>query len=341
MARNSESLKEHVMTPIASHITAFFHERLTEQRGASEHTYDSYTCTFCLLFNYASQELKVSPSNLWLEQIDAPLVEKFLQYLEDQRDNAPSTRNVRLAAIKSFFRFLEYRQPAALDQIRRVLAIPFKKTVSGLVHYLQMEEVQSILDAPDPSTRLGIRDRALLYVALCGGLRASEIVGLRKDDLTLAPPSIFVRGKGRRERSLPLWKEAATTLRAWLAIRGDRSVPELFVNSRGQQMSRWGVAYILKKHVTTASQVCPSLLKKQVSPHVIRHTSAMFTLQATQDIRKVALWLGHSDPATTEVYTRTDPSEKLEAIEAIIPPNLRKGRFRPPDKLLDLLRPKP
>ena len=329
------------MTPIAPHITAFFRERLIEQRGASEHTYDSYACTFCLLFNYASQELKVSPSNLDLDQIDALLVEKFLKHLEDQRDNAPSTRNVRLAAIKSFFHFLEYRQPAALDQIRRVLAIPFKKTVSGLVHYLQMEEVQAILDAPDPTTRLGIRDRAMLYVAVCAGLRASEIVGLRINDLALNPVSIFIRGKGRKERSLPLWKETATALRAWLAIRGDRSVPELFVNSRGQQLSRWGVAYILNKHVTKASQVCPSLLKKTVSPHVIRHTCAMFTLQATQDIRKVALWLGHSNPATTEIYTRNDPSEKLEAIEAIIPPNLRKGRFRPPDKLLDLLRTKP
>ena len=329
------------MTSIASHIAAFFRDRLTEQRGASEHTYDSYACTFCLLFNYASQELKVSPSNLSLEQIDATLVERFLQHLEDQRNNAPSTRNVRLAAIKSFFRFLEYRQPDALNQIRQVLAIPFKKTVAGLVHYLQMEEVQAILDAPDPSTRLGIRDRGMLHVALCGGLRASEIVGLRTDDLTLNPSSIFVRGKGRRERSLPLWKETAAALRAWLAIRGDLAVPELFVNSRGHQMSRWGVAYVLSKHVTAASKVCPSLLKKQVSPHVIRHTCAMFTLQATQDIRKVALWLGHSDPATTEVYTRTDPSEKLEAIETIVPPQLRKGRFRPPDKLLDLLRSKP
>ena len=329
------------MTPIASHITAFFRERLTEQRGASEHTNDSYACTFYLLFNYASHELKVSPSNLWLEQIDAPLVEKFLQYLEEQRDNAPSTRNVRLAAIKSFFRFLEYREPAALDQIRRVLAIPFKKTVSRLVDYFRKEEMQAIVDAPDPSTRLGIRDRAMLYVALCAGLRASEIVGLRTDDLTLNPPSIFVRGKGRRERSLPLWKETASAVRAWLAIRGDRSVPELFVNSRGQQMTRWGVAYILKKHATTASKVCPSLLKKQVSPHVMRHTCAMVTLQATQDIRKVSLWLGHANPATTEIYTRTDPSEKLEAIEAITPPHLRKGQFRPPDKLLDLLRSKP
>ena len=209
--------KDNAMTPIASHIAAFFRERLTEQRGASEHTYDSYACTFCLLFNYASQELKVSPSNLSLEQIDASLVEKFLQHLEDQRNNAPSTRNVRLAAIKSFFRFLEYRQPDALDQIRRVLAIPFKKTVSGLVHYLQMEEVQAILDAQILALDSGYVIAQCSMLPYAAGLRASEIVGLRTDDLTLNPISIFVRGKGRRERSLPLWKETAAALRAWLA----------------------------------------------------------------------------------------------------------------------------
>ena len=288
-----------------------------------------------------AEKLTTAPSNLSLEQIDAPLVEKFLSYLEERRSNLPATRNVRLAAIKSFFRFLEYRQPDALDQIRRVLAIPFKNTVSGLVPYLHLAEMQAVLDAPDPGTRLGVRDRALLSVAVCGGLRASEIVGLRMEDVALNPPSIFVRGKGRRERSLPLWKETATALRAWIAIRGEQAVPELFVNSRGQHMSRWGVAHILNKHVTAASEACPSLRTKRVSPHVLRHTCAMFTLQATHDIRKVALWLGHSDPATTEVYTRTDPSEKLQAIEAIIPPTLRRGRFRAPDKLLDLLRSKP
>jgi site-specific recombinase XerD len=263
-----------------------------------------------------------------------------LEYLEDTRRNAPETRNVRLAAIKSFFRFLEYRQPAALEQIRRVLAIPFKRTDTRLVPYLVREEVQALLDAPDPATRDGIRDRAMLHLAVCAGLRVSELTGLRIDDVALPSLSIRVHGKGRRERALPLWKTTATALRAWLAARGEVAAPEVFVNVRGKPLSRWGFAYLLKQHAEAAGQRCPQLLNKQVSPHVLRHTSAMIVLHATQDIRKVSLWLGHSNLATTEIYTRGDPSEKLEAIEAIVPPHLRKGFFRPPDKLIALLRDK-
>src|SRR5271156_5966654 len=245
-----------------------------------------------------------------------------------------------IGGIKSFFRFLEYRQPAALEQIRRVLAIPFKRTDTRLVPYLVREEVQALLDAPDPATRDGIRDRAMLHLAVCTGLRVSELTGLRIDDVVLPSMSIRVHGKGRRERALPLWKTTAAALRAWLATRGVVAVPEVFVNVRGKPLSRWGFAYLLKQHAEAAAQRCPQLLNKRVSPHVLRHTSAMIVLQATQDIRKVSLWLGHTNLATTEIYTRGDPSEKLEAIEAIVPPHLRKGSFRAPDKLIALLRAK-
>jgi site-specific recombinase XerD len=268
------------------------------------------------------------------------LIAAFLEHLEDKRRNSPDTRNIRLAAIRSFFRFLEYRQPAALEQIRRVLAIPFKKTNSRLVPYLVQDEVQAILDAPDLSTRQGIRDRAMFHLAVCAGLRVSELTGLRIGDIVLPSMSIRVQGKGRRERALPLWKTTATALRAWLAVRGQVAAPELFVNARGDPMSRWGFAYVLRRHAKMASQTCPSLSSKQLSPHVLRHTCAMVVLQATQDIRKVSLWLGHSNLATAEVYTRADPTEKLEAIDAIVPPHLRKGSFRPPDKLIALLRAK-
>jgi integrase/recombinase XerD len=200
------------------------------------------------------------------------------------------------------------------------------------------EEVQALLDAPDPATRDGIRDRAMLHLAVCAGLRVSELTGLCTADVVLPSMSILVHGKGRRERALPLWKTTATALRAWLAVRGTVAAPEVFVNARGEPMSRWGFAYVLRRHAQTAGQKCPSLLKKQLSPHVLRHTCAMVVLQATHDIRKVSLWLGHSNLATTEVYTRADPTEKLEAIEAIVPPHLRKGSFRPPDKLLALLK---
>jgi integrase/recombinase XerD len=326
------------MTPIAPHIENFLRETLAQQRGASPHTCDSYAYSFQLLFEFAAARRKVAPSALVLEQLDSELICAFLEYLEDERQNAAETRNVRLAAIKSFFRYLEHRQPAALEQIRRVLAIPFKKTNSRLVPYLLREEVQALLDAPDPATREGIRDRAILHLAICAGLRVSELTGLRMEDLAFSSLSIRVHGKGRRERAMPLWKTTATALRAWLAVRGTVAVPELFVNGRGEALSRWGVAYLLKQHAQAASQQCPGLLSKRISPHVLRHTCAMIVLQATQDIRKVSLWLGHSNLATTEIYTRGDPTEKLEAIEAIVPPHLRKGSFRPPDKLIAMLR---
>ncbi|MCP4207794.1 MAG: tyrosine-type recombinase/integrase [Shimia sp.] len=327
------------MTPIAPHIEAFLRDYLPVQRGASPHTCDTYAYSFKLLFNFASQRLKQRPSEICLEQIDAPLITAFLEHLESERRNQSATRNVRLAAIKAFFRFLEHRVPAALEQIRCVYAIPFKKTDSRLVRYLKLDEVQALLDAPDPTTRKGIRNRAMLYVAFAAGLRVSELVGLRVEDVALQPDAtIFVSGKGRRERALPLWKETTQALRAWLAVRGDVPVPELFVNAKDQPMSRWGFAYVLRKAVKIASKTRPVLLEKQISPHVLRHSIAMLALEATQDIRKVSLWLGHSSIQTTEVYTRVDPAEKLEAINMLAPPKIRLGRFRPPDKLLAMLK---
>jgi len=290
------------------------------------------------VFEFAARKLKATPSTLMLEQLDATLISAFLEHLENARRNSAQTRNIRLAAIRSFFRFLQHREPSALDQIRRILAIPFKKTDTRLVAQLDKEELQALLDAPDPTTREGIRDRAMLHLAVCAGLRVSELTGLCIADVAAQSLSIRVLGKGRRERALPLWKPTASALRAWLAVRGAVATPEVFVNARGEPFSRWGVAYVLRRHVDTATHRCPSLTGKQTSPHVLRHTCAMIVLQATQDIRKVSLWLGHSTLATTEIYVRADPSQKLEAIEAVVPPHLRKGKFRPPDKLIALLK---
>lgn len=326
------------MTPIAPLIEAFLDQTLARQRGVSQHTRDSYAMSFQLLFIFAAERLKASPSALTLEQLDADLISAFLEYLEDKRKNAPVTRNVRLAAIKSFFRFLEYRQPAALDHIRRVLAIPFKKTDQRLVPYLLREELQAVLDAPDPTTHEGIRDRAMLHLAVCAGLRVSELTGLKLEDIDLSSMSIRILGKGRRERTLPLWKTTSAALRAWLAVRGRVPAPEVFVNARGQPMSRWGFAYLLKQHAATAAGAHPGLNKKRISPHVLRHTCAMIILQTTQDIRKVSLWLGHATLTTTEIYTRGDPTEKLEAMESIVPPHLRRGTFEPSDRLIALLK---
>ena len=328
------------MSMLAPHIEAFLREHLARHRAASAHTCDSYAYSFQSLFEFAAAKLRTEPSALMLEQLDGPLIAAFLEHLESARLNSAQTRNIRLAAIRSFYRFMQHREPAALEQIRRVLAIPYKKTDTRLVAHLDKTELQALLDAPDPSTRDGIRDRAMLHLAVCAGLRVSELTGLCMSDLAAQCKSIHVLGKGRRERALPLWKPTASALRAWLAMRGEVATPEVFVNARGEPFSRWGVAYVLRSHAEAASATCPSLRGKQISPHVLRHTCAMIVLQATQDIRKVSLWLGHSTLATTEIYVRSDPSQKLEAIEAIVPPHLRKGKFRPPDRLIAMLRTK-
>src|SRR5437868_9002272 len=326
-------------TPIAPHVTAFFEQRLPIERGASENTRDSYAYAFRLLLTFASKRLKVTPSQLALEQIDAPLVLNFLNDLETTRGNGPSSRNIRLAAIRSFMHFLEYRVPSAIEQIRRILAIPTKKAESRLVRHLTAEEIQALLDAPDPTGRQGIRDRAMLHLCYAGGLRVSELIGLRLDDLKFQPqPSVLVHGKGRRERCLPLWKTTTAALRAWLTVRGTVQVPELFVSARGESLTRSGFEYILRKHIGTARQHCPSLATKRVHPHVLRHSCALTVLQATKDLRKVSLWLGHAHMQTTEIYTRVDPSVKLETLESVVPPKLRSGRFKVTDKLIALLR---
>lgn len=328
-----------MMTPIAPHITAFLQHRLPVERRASPHTCDSYAYAFQLLFSFLSDRLRIRPSALTLEQIDAPAVVEFLNHLESNRGNTPSSRNVRLGAIKSFMRFIEYRVPSALEQVRRVLAIPAKRTDTRLIAHLNLSEVQAVLDAPDPATWEGVRDRAMLHLGFAAGLRVSELVGIQLRDVSFQPtPAVLIHGKGRRERALPLWKETATALRTWIAVRGELLVPELFANARGQNMTRSGFEYVLRKHVTAASKCCPSLLQRRVSPHVLRHTCAMTTLKATRDLRKVALWLGHATTQTTEVYVRADPTEKLEVLAAVSIPKLRKGSFRPPDKLIASLR---
>jgi integrase/recombinase XerD len=220
------------MTPIAPHISAFLREHLPRQRGASAHTCDSYAYSFQLLWEYASRRFGVTPSALSLEQIDAPLVMDFLVSVESERGNSPSARNARLAAIKSFMRFVEYRVPALLEQIREVRAILTKKTDRPLIRHLSMTEIQAVLNAPDLRTRCGIRDRAMVHVCFAAGLRVSALIGLPLTAVRLQPtPTLHIQGKGRRHRALPLWKQTAEDVRAWLAVRGEVLVPELFVSA--------------------------------------------------------------------------------------------------------------
>jgi integrase/recombinase XerD len=323
------------MTPIAPLVSSFLREHMPIEQGCSPHTCETYAHAFRLLFIFASKRLGIRPSQICLEQIDAALILDFLAHIEEERGNCVTTRNGRLAAVKAFIRYVEFRVPSALAQARQIRAIPTKRHDQALVRHLTMEEVRAILNAPNLTTRLGIRDSAMLHLCFAAGLRVSELVGLLLENLSMQRmPSIRVLGKGRKERSLPLWKETANDLRAWLAVRGKLPVPELFVNAEASAMTRAGFEYVLDKHVNTATKSCPSLKGRSVSPHQLRHSCAVTMLKATRDIRKVALWLGHADIRTTEMYLKVDPSEKLEALEAVLPLGLRRGRFKAPDALI-------
>ena len=323
------------MPPIAPHITAFLRERLPLERGASDQTCASYAYAFPLLFTFASQRLRLRPSDLCLEHLDAALVMDFLAHLEAERGHSARTRNARLAAIKSFMKFVEYRVPSSLEQSRRLLAIPTKQTDLPLVHHRSMAEMHAILDAPNVRMRAGLRDRAMIHLCFAAGLRVSALLTLPLTALTFhPPPTVHIQGKGRRERALPLWKQTADDLRAWVAVRGPLTVPAVFLSAHGRAMTRMGFTHMLHKYRGLAATSCPSLKAQHLTPHVLRHTCAMMSLQATGDLRKVSRWLGHADIQTTAVYLRADPTEKLAALESIMPPALRRGQFTVPDKLI-------
>jgi len=264
---------------------------------------------------------------------------RFLDEIETGRGNSARTRNARLIAIRTFFRYVEYQVPACLDQALRIRALPKKRTDAALIDYLTRDEIQALLTAPDPRTASGARDRAMLHLAYAAGLRAAELLSLRLEDFpdrSLA--TVRIKGKGRRERVLPLWRETQAMLRAWLAVRPQAKTPELFLNRSGEPMTRDGFAHRLAQQVAVAAQKQPSILHKRVTPHVLRHSCAMHTLAATGDIRKVALWLGHASIRTTETYLRVDPAEKLAVLAAHAPPPVKPGRFKPPsDKLMTML----
>jgi len=323
-------------TPLAPLVTKFFRKKLTLEKGVSRNTLACYRYAFKFLCRYAAERLGRPLSSLALEDLDVLLIQDFLGYLERECGNSPRTRNLRLTAIHSFMRFVEYEIPAALEQVRRVRAISAKRTTERLVNHLTQPEMQAVLDAPDPTTRNGVRDQTMLYLGFTAGLRVSELVGLTLEAVELEGPSpcIVVRGKGRKTRRLPLWKEACRALRAWLSIRGHALCTEVFLNRSGQPLTPAGFTYILKKHAQMAMAICPSLAKKRISPHVLRHTCAINALQATKDIRRVALLLGHESTKSTEVYLRADPEEKLKTVEAALPPDLQRGVFPVEDQLI-------
>ncbi len=316
------------MTDLAPHLTTFLREHLPNERHFSHHTLQSYTECYRLLVIFAADQAETRPCALTVEHLTVALLLSFLESLEKDRNNSVSTRNNRLAAIKSFFRYLEYRVPSCLDQALQVRAIPQKRAEKPLIDWLDRAEMQAILDAPDTGTVAGLRDRAMLHLCYAAGLRVSELTTLTLDSLN-GPQleTIRVVGKGRRERELPLWRQTKAVLNQWLDVRPVVNNRYLFLNARGRAMGTDGFAYILKRHVASAARTVPSLTSKRVTPHVLRHSAAMAILHATGDIRKVSLWLGHADIKTTEMYLRASPAEKLEILEVNTPPSIKPGTF--------------
>ncbi len=326
------------MTLLAGLLEAFFSQRLQQQRNASPNTIAAYRDTFRLLLAFAQDRLRTAPSELSLATVDAALITAFLQHLEKVRRNCIRTRNARLAALHSFFRFAALQEPAHAAACQRVLAIPTKKTERKLVTSLTRAEQDALVAAPNRETWLGRRDHAMLVLFLQTGLRVSELRELRCEDVVLSTGAhVRCRGKGRKERCTPLTRETASVLRAWLAERAGSPRDPVFPSRRGTQLSRDAVERFVTKHATTASAVCPSLRTKRVTPHVLRHSTAVSLLQAGNDRAVIALWLGHESIETTQMYLDADLSMKERALARTAPLRTPPGRYRPPDRLLAFL----
>src|SRR6202171_712735 len=321
--------------PLLEH---FFIQRLMQQRQASPHTISSYRDTFRQFLNFAQQRLHKQPSRMSFEEIDAPLIVAFLDDLEKRQGVSIRSRNLRLTAIHSFFRYAAFEAPAHSAQIQRVLAIPSKRFTRTLVHFLTRPEVDALLAAPDQRTWSGRRDHAFLLVAVQTGLRLSEMTGLNREDLILgAGAHVRVIGKGRKERCTPIARSTRAVLKAWLREpqRGDGTV--LFPSERGERLSVHGVQYLLNTHRKTACEDCPSLKRKRVHVHLLRPTIAMELLQSGVRRSVIALWLGHESVETTEQYVEATLAMKEKALAKTSPPHGKPGRYRPADQLLRFL----
>ena len=321
-------------------LQRFFTDRLMQQQQASPHTIASYRDTFRLLVGFAHHYLGKEPAMLAVEDLDVPFVAAFLNHLERERGIGARTRNVRLAAIHSFFRYVALNEPKHAALTQRVLAIPNKRFDRRPIEYLTRPEIDALLAAPDHATWGGRRDYTLLLTAVKTGLRVSELIGLRCDDVELQSGAhVRCRGKGRKERCTPLRKEAAAALRAWLRERACGSAEPLFPNARGGWLSRDGVEYLLAKHMATARQKCPSLQRKRISAHGLRHSFAMDLLLHGVDRAVIALWLGHESVETTQMYLHADMHMKERALAKTAPTKDRRlPRYQPPDHLLAFLK---
>ncbi len=325
-------------TFLAPHVQAFFTQHLCQHKQASPQTIASYRDTFRLFLTFVKDTTGREPVALQLSDLDAPIVLQFLDYLEHQRGNTVRSRNMRLAAIRTFMRFLVLRAPESLAIATRVLAIPVKRTDKKLIEALTRAEVEALLAAPNRSCWIGRRDHALLLTLYNSGARVSEVTTLQRHQVCFGTPTFLqLTGKGRKERTVPLWPQTSRMLQAWFAELGEDGGRTAFPNTRGRPLSRDGVAHLLQRAVHKAAAVCPSLRTKKITPHVLRHTTALHLLQAGVDIAVIALWLGHESLETTHVYLEIDLAHKEQALHKLTPVEGPMARFTAPDPLLAFL----
>lgn len=326
------------MTALAPTLQAFFTSRLIRQRQASPSTIAAYRDTWRLLLGYCSARTGKQPSDLQITDLDAPLIAAFLDHLEQDRGNSARTRNARLAGIHSLFGYAALQHPEHAELIARVLAIPPKRFDKALLTWLAEDELDALLAAPDKTTWAGRRDHAMILLAAQTGLRVSELTGLTRSDLHLGTgPHVSCYGKGRKQRITPLTKTTVTVLRAWLAERHAEPGQPLFPNRTGGRLSRDAIERRLASHLATATKHCPSLKTKNVTAHTLRHTAAMRLLHAGIDTSVIALWLGHEQADTTQIYLHADLALKEKALARTTPPHTKPGRYKPPDQLLAFL----
>lgn len=326
------------MSDLAPILQSFFTDRMITQKHASQHTIRSYRDTFRLLLTFAQQAIGTQPWKLDVGQLDADLITSFLRWLEADRSNSPRTRNTRLSAIRSLFRYASLRAPDNAATIQRVLAIEASRTDTTVIGWLTDTESQALLAVLDRSTRIGRRDYALLLTALRTGLRVSELTQLTCRDVHLGTGShVRCIGKGRKERCTPLDAQTVAALREWLADYRGRDDDPLFATSRGTPMSRDAVHARITKYQKIAARSCPSLVEKNLTPHTLRHSTAMHLRHAGVDNAVIALWLGHHDIRSTQIYTHADLKLKEQALDRTTPPDVPSGRYQPTDQLLAFL----
>jgi site-specific recombinase XerD len=329
---------DQVSTLVGPLLQSFFTEHMLSHRRASQQTVDSYRDTFRLLLRFLQQTTGKEPSRLQVADFDASTILNFLDHIEQQRKNQIQSRNVRLAAIRSFFRLVALRDPASVNVVTRVLAIPLKRTDKRLVGYLTREEMEALLAVPNRKTWSGQRDYTLLLTFYNSGARVSEITSLKRSQVQLGPTSYLqLHGKGRKERAIPLWQKTARTLKLWMEASPAPPDHPVFPSARGTRLSRDGVNYILQRAVREAARTCSSLATKRVSPHKLRHTTAMHMLNSGTDITGIALWLGHESPETTHIYVEADLKTKEQALQGVAPAGKGFRRFQACDALLAFL----